>query len=109
MVVSSASVFIAAHPPTRPASRSILRAMRMVAAAAAALAVAASGTARAATLPANRCVALRGEIFFVKPTGLGTAMFSDRDGRLLTSSGRADAPGPAAEWALRPRGGHRYD
>src|SRR4051812_16562724 len=44
--------------------------------------------------------------FFFKATGLGTFMPSDTDGKLLVSgddgsTGRSDAPGPAAEWAPR--------
>jgi microsomal dipeptidase-like Zn-dependent dipeptidase len=48
---------------------------------------------------------------FFKPTGLGTYMIQDRDGRLLSIGAdgaavvRGSAPGPPAEWALVAFGG----
>ncbi|HEX8745424.1 MAG TPA: hypothetical protein VF712_20030 [Thermoleophilaceae bacterium] len=104
-----------------------------VAGAAAVLALAGSGAAGAKSPPklANGCVtvasALDGRFvtasgadayaasgkraagalpFYLKPTGLGTYLVHDRDGRLLSAGDgpavtRGQAPGPAAEWALR--------
>jgi microsomal dipeptidase-like Zn-dependent dipeptidase len=49
--------------------------------------------------------------FFFKPTGLGTFMIQDREGKLLSVAGdsadvvRGTVPGPAAEWAPAPSGG----
>lgn len=48
--------------------------------------------------------------FFLKPTGLGTYLVGDTDGRLLSvtsgeQTGRASGPGPAAEWAAQTAGG----
>ena len=68
-----------------------------------ALAIAPAAEARSSL--ANGCYTaapLSGRFFF-KATGLGTYMLSDTDGRLLTSDGRTDTPGPAAEWAARRR------
>lgn len=51
--------------------------------------------------------------FHLKPTGNGIYMVHDRDGRLVTVAGDASvtrdaAPGPAAEWVIRPAAGGRF-
>ena len=51
---------------------------------------------------------------YFKPTGLGTYMIQDRDGKLVSIAGdgsavgRGTAPGPPAEWALVASGGGSY-
>ena len=55
---------------------------------------------------ANGCFALDGDAqlaFFWKPSGLGTYLLYDADGRLLSArdgQDREDAPGPLTEWSL---------
>jgi hypothetical protein len=56
---------------------------------------------------ANSCVLLKAKgtslRVYLKPTGLGTYLLYDSHARLLTTTGRGGAPGPAAEWALLRR------
>jgi microsomal dipeptidase-like Zn-dependent dipeptidase len=55
--------------------------------------------------PAAGCYSMRGERLYVKPTTLTTFMLYDRDGKLLTPSGkRVDAPSADAEWTSRRAG-----
>lgn len=61
--------------------------------------VTAASPARYATTAVR---AASGTAFYVEPTGLGTAMLYDRNGRFLARDGRGRSPhaGPAVEWSL---------
>src|SRR5581483_8555947 len=52
---------------------------------------------------ANHCVTVPGHgSIYLKPTGLGTFMLYDRAGRVLSTKGPIQTPGPSAEWRITP-------
>lgn len=74
---------------------------------AAVLLAALAAPAQASPQLANRCVTLTPadgpprEALFLEPTGLGTYLLGQRDGRFVAPGGSTAEPGPAAEWSAR--------
>lgn len=110
VAVSAAALASAAPAPAAEPPAALANGCVSLASAADGRFVAAAG---AGGYAASATSARRAMRFHLEPTGLGTYMVHDRDG-LLVAAGegaavdRSAAPGPAAEWAIRPAAGRRF-